>query len=260
MRLGLTLNAIDNTLYDAFGQRQVSVIYSAQNQYHVVMEVAPRYWQEPRTLDELYVSTSGANPTGTQQTGLAAGLYSLDDWHGEHGSDDRGGLGPQSRHQLPRGERSHEPPPPAPRSRPRSRRWCRYPLSPTSLRAYAAQRQSPGTVRGFDDFVQSGVRPCAERRSGGDRRRDPAHRYALDRARRLSRVQRRPISNRSRACRCSSARRWSRSTSCWGSSTKASSIRSRSSRRYSLRASAPRWRCGCSTSSSRSSPRSACCC
>jgi multidrug efflux pump len=75
MRLGLTINAIDNTLYDAFGQRQVSVIYSAQNQYHVVMEVAPRYWQDPRMLDELYVSTSGSDPTGTQQTGLAAGLF-----------------------------------------------------------------------------------------------------------------------------------------------------------------------------------------
>jgi multidrug efflux pump len=75
MRLGLTLNPIDNTLYDAFGQRQVSVIYSAQNQYHVVMEVAPRYWQDPRTLDDLYVSTSAANPTGTQQTGFAAGLF-----------------------------------------------------------------------------------------------------------------------------------------------------------------------------------------
>jgi multidrug efflux pump len=75
MRLGLTLNAIDNTLYDAFGQRQVSTIYNAQNQYHVVLEVAPRYWQDPRTLDQLYVSTSGANPTGTQQTGLPAGQY-----------------------------------------------------------------------------------------------------------------------------------------------------------------------------------------
>jgi multidrug efflux pump len=73
--LGLTINAVDNTLYDAFGQRQVSVIYSAQNQYHVVMEVAPRYWQDPRMLDELYVSTSGSDPTGTQQTGLAAGLF-----------------------------------------------------------------------------------------------------------------------------------------------------------------------------------------
>ena len=75
MRLGLTLSAIDNTLYDAFGQRQVSTIYNPLNQYHVVMEVAPRYWQDPRTLDELYVSTSGAIPTGVQQTGLAAGLY-----------------------------------------------------------------------------------------------------------------------------------------------------------------------------------------
>ena len=44
-------SAIDNTLYDAFGQRQVSTIYNALNQYHVVMEVAPRYWQDPRTLD-----------------------------------------------------------------------------------------------------------------------------------------------------------------------------------------------------------------
>ena len=75
MRLGLTLEAIDNTLYDAFGQRQVSTIYSAQNQYHVVMEVAPRYWQDARTLDQLYVSKSGANPTGVQQTGIAAGDF-----------------------------------------------------------------------------------------------------------------------------------------------------------------------------------------
>jgi multidrug efflux pump len=75
MRLGLTMSAIDNTLYDAFGQRQVSTIYNALNQYHVVMEVAPRYWQNPQTLDEIYVSTSGANPTGVQQTGYAAGNY-----------------------------------------------------------------------------------------------------------------------------------------------------------------------------------------
>ena len=45
--------AIDNTLYDAFGQRQVSTIYNALNQYHVVMEVAPRYWQDPSTLNDI---------------------------------------------------------------------------------------------------------------------------------------------------------------------------------------------------------------
>src|ERR1700733_3820654 len=43
-RLNLTIGQIDSTLYDAFGQRQVSTIYNALNQYHVVMEVAPRYW------------------------------------------------------------------------------------------------------------------------------------------------------------------------------------------------------------------------
>ena len=48
-RLGLVMSQIDNTLYDAFGQRQVSTIYSAINQYHVVMEVDPRYWQIPRS-------------------------------------------------------------------------------------------------------------------------------------------------------------------------------------------------------------------
>ena len=75
MRLGLTLSSIDNTLYDAFGQRQVSTIYNPLNQYHVVMEVAPRYWQDPRTLEQIYVSKSGAVATGVQQTGFAAGNY-----------------------------------------------------------------------------------------------------------------------------------------------------------------------------------------
>ena len=57
-RLGLSALQIDNTLYDAFGQRQVSVIYNAQNQYHVVMEVAPQFWQSPLALSNLYVSTA----------------------------------------------------------------------------------------------------------------------------------------------------------------------------------------------------------
>jgi multidrug efflux pump len=75
MRLGLVMSTVDNTLYDAFGQRQVSVIYSALNQYHVVMEVAPRYWQDPETLRDIWVSTAGANPKGTQTTNAAAGTY-----------------------------------------------------------------------------------------------------------------------------------------------------------------------------------------
>ena len=74
-RLGLSLGAIDNTLYDSFGQRQVSTIYEALNQYHVVMEVAPRYWQDPSTLRDVFVSTSGANPSGVQSSNAAAGSF-----------------------------------------------------------------------------------------------------------------------------------------------------------------------------------------
>jgi multidrug efflux pump len=72
-RLGVTVGQIDNTLYDAFGQRQVSTIYSARNQYHVVMEVAPQFWQSPETLRDLMISTSGGSVGGTQSTNAVAG-------------------------------------------------------------------------------------------------------------------------------------------------------------------------------------------
>ena len=73
---GLTLGAIDNTLYDAFGQRQVSTIFDAQNQYHVIMESSAPNLQDPRSLSSVYISTSGANPSGSQQTNARAGLFS----------------------------------------------------------------------------------------------------------------------------------------------------------------------------------------
>ena len=55
MRLGISPQAIDNTLYDAFGQAQVSVMYTAMNQYHVVMEAAQQFWQSPSGLDAIYL-------------------------------------------------------------------------------------------------------------------------------------------------------------------------------------------------------------
>src|SRR5262249_49931749 len=64
-RLGITPAQIDNTLYDAFGQRQVSVIYSAINQYHVVMEIAPPYTQHPASRADIYVPPSGGPASGT---------------------------------------------------------------------------------------------------------------------------------------------------------------------------------------------------
>ena len=75
-RLGLTASQVDNTLYDAFGQRQVSTIYKDKNQYHVVMEVAPAFWQSPETLRDIFVSTSGGAVSGTQSTAGAGGALS----------------------------------------------------------------------------------------------------------------------------------------------------------------------------------------
>ena len=72
-RLGITPQQIDDTLYDAFGQRQVSVIYSARNQYHVVMEIDPRYAQYPDALRDVYISTSATTPAGTALSNAPAG-------------------------------------------------------------------------------------------------------------------------------------------------------------------------------------------
>ena len=59
-RLGITPATIDNTLYDAFGQRQISTMFTQLNQYHVVLEVAPEFQRDPRELDDIYLrSTSG---------------------------------------------------------------------------------------------------------------------------------------------------------------------------------------------------------
>ena len=62
-RLGITAQMIDDILYDAFGQRQVSITYTLLNQYHVVMEVEPRFWQRPETLREIYLRSQGGDMT-----------------------------------------------------------------------------------------------------------------------------------------------------------------------------------------------------
>jgi len=70
-KMGLTMNTVDQTLNDAFGQRQISTIYNPLNQYHVVMEVAPKYWQNPDSLATTYVTT----PTGTEAPLSAFSTY-----------------------------------------------------------------------------------------------------------------------------------------------------------------------------------------
>jgi multidrug efflux pump len=57
-KLGLTVKSLDSALYGAFGQSEVSIIYTQLNQYYVVLEVAPQYWQSPEGLKDLYLLTS----------------------------------------------------------------------------------------------------------------------------------------------------------------------------------------------------------
>jgi len=76
-RLGITPQAIDNALYDAFGQRQISTLFTQLNQYHVILEAAPDFQRNPSKLNDIYVlsSSGGAVPLGTFahfESGVAA--------------------------------------------------------------------------------------------------------------------------------------------------------------------------------------------
>ncbi|HTU35085.1 MAG TPA: efflux RND transporter permease subunit, partial [Candidatus Acidoferrum sp.] len=85
-RMGITPQVIDNTLYDAFGQRLVSVLYTQLNQYHVVLEVMPQFQQTPGDLHDIYIrsalaptstgTSSGANSNGVVTASSSAGSVS----------------------------------------------------------------------------------------------------------------------------------------------------------------------------------------
>ena len=72
-RLGQTAQSLDNSLYSAFGQSEVSVIYTTLNQYYVVMEVAPQYWQDPSGLRNIYFTTAGKSPSPGSASPSSAG-------------------------------------------------------------------------------------------------------------------------------------------------------------------------------------------
>ena len=75
-RYGFAPNQIDNVLYDAFGQRTVTTIFNPFNQYFVVMEVAPSYWQYPDMLKRIYLSAATGNANGSKQTQAPGGTVS----------------------------------------------------------------------------------------------------------------------------------------------------------------------------------------
>ena len=72
-RLGLSTSTIDNTLYDAFGQRQVSIMFTQLNQYHVILEVAPEFQQGPPDLNNVFITPSGGGSAPASTNGAASG-------------------------------------------------------------------------------------------------------------------------------------------------------------------------------------------
>jgi multidrug efflux pump len=79
-RLGISPSTIDQTLYDAYGQREVSTIYTQLNQYHVVLEVDPSYMKGPLDLSDLFIRTNQGSVTGS--TGLVSGGSSATQLYG----------------------------------------------------------------------------------------------------------------------------------------------------------------------------------
>jgi len=78
-RLGIAPTTIDNTLYDAFGQRQISTMYTQVNQYHVVLESDPEFQKDPNKLNQLYIqsnASSGATGTGAASSFASSGSSS----------------------------------------------------------------------------------------------------------------------------------------------------------------------------------------
>ncbi|WP_424672075.1 efflux RND transporter permease subunit [Candidatus Binatus sp.] len=72
-RLGIAPSTIDNTLYDAFGQRQINTMYTQVNQYHVVLESEPQFQKDPNKLNQLYIqSNASSGATGTAAAGTFA--------------------------------------------------------------------------------------------------------------------------------------------------------------------------------------------
>ena len=78
-RLGIAPSTIDNTLYDAFGQRQINTMYTQVNQYHVVLESQPQFQLDPNKLNHLYIqsnASSGATGAGASSSFASSGSSS----------------------------------------------------------------------------------------------------------------------------------------------------------------------------------------
>ncbi len=151
-RLGVSTRSISSTLYDAFGQRQVSTIYNALNQYHVVMEVAPEYWENPERLKDIYVSTTGGAISGAQATAATVSTTPL-----ATGAADPTAAVAQPAHQRDRRVRTAARPRPVGGQHRGRDDGAAVGSSCSTSTARPARRESPGPVRRQHGLLQPGA-------------------------------------------------------------------------------------------------------
>ncbi len=178
-RLGITVAQIDNTLYDAFGQRQVSTIYIARNQYHVIMEVAPKYWQNAETLEGRlcqHLRRNGGRRAGDQRR--RRNRQRSEQGGSVDRRDHRSRRGPQPRTQLDRQHRQGDRLDRSRREHHGGNDGAAEHGHPFRAGQYPARGQSSGPVRRFHHLVQPRTRLLAQRRGRGRRRGDDPPRRA----------------------------------------------------------------------------------
>ena len=263
-RLGITPAQIDNTLYDAFGQRQVSVIYSAINQYHVVMEIDPRYTQYPdvaarhlrghvrrrrRPAPQTHRNCAGAAPsTAARVQRTSAPRRSAPASPPRADADVRGDrqqqFGAQRRHQRARQYRPRRDLDRRGGLAPPRRRWSRSPRSaitgPATRRYRSITRacSSPRPSRSICTPGES-LGEASRRRSTPPSNGSTCRRRSTARSPAPRRLFQQSLGQRADPDR---SPRSPPSTSCSACSTRATSTRSRSSRRCRRPASARCWR------------------
>ena len=195
-RLGLTTQQIDATLYDAFGQRSVSTIYNALNQYHVVMEVAPEYWQDPDDpepdLDQHLRRHADRHrhhqrAVRHRQTGAAAAAATANGINDSERNAAQNALAASGSSTASSGAAVS------------TGRETMVPLSAVARfrpRADGAVGQPPEPVRGGHHLVQPGAGPLPVRRAGGHHQGGGAFAHAGRTSPAASPARRRCSSNR----------------------------------------------------------------
>ena len=195
-RLGVSMQAITDTLNDAFGQRQISTIYAQANQYRVILEAQPRYQQDPAALSKIYV-TGASTSTGT--------------------------VADRRQHRAP--ARPTPTPPPTPNAVTGSNQvplaaFARFVHGSAPL-AIAHQEQFPSVTISFDlapGYALSDAVAAISQAQQDDRHAELGDRQLFRRRRRILQVAR-------RRALADPRRRDRRSTSCWACCTRASSTR-----------------------------------